>query len=85
MGHELGQTPGDGDGQRNLVSWGLKESELTWRLNKKCKFRSSILFFFVFSSDSTPELFWIELLSGRLCFAKMAALIPSIPHALLSK
>ena len=25
------------------------------------------------------------LLSGRLCFAKLAAIIPSLPHALLSK
>ena len=47
-GHELGQTPGDGEGQRSLVScslWGLKELELTWCLNNKCKFSSSILFF----------------------------------------
>ena len=32
-GHELGQTPGDGDGQRSLVcytSWGRKESDTTW-------------------------------------------------------
>ena len=35
-GHEFGQTPGVGDGQGGLVcrgSWGLKESEMTERLN----------------------------------------------------
>ena len=35
-GHELGQTPGDGEGEESLAccsSWGLKESNVTWRLN----------------------------------------------------
>ena len=35
-GHELGQTPGDGEGQGDLVccsSWGCKESDMIWRLN----------------------------------------------------
>ena len=35
-GHELGQTPGDGEGQGGLVccsSWGCKESDTTGRLN----------------------------------------------------
>ena len=35
-GHELEQTPGDGEGQRGLVCcspWGHKESDMTWRLN----------------------------------------------------
>ena len=34
-GHELGQTPGDGDRQRCLVCcspWGCKESDMTWQL-----------------------------------------------------
>ena len=46
---------------------------------------SVALQFFLFFPVTTPELFWIEMLSGRLCFAKMSALIPSISHALLSK
>ena len=31
--HELGQTLGDGEGQRSLVCyslWGLEESDVTW-------------------------------------------------------
>ena len=37
-GHELGQTPGDGEGQGSLVCcspWGQKELDTTWRLNNK--------------------------------------------------
>ena len=36
-GHELGQTPGHGEGQGSLAScspWGYKESDTTWRLDK---------------------------------------------------
>ena len=35
-GHELGQAPGDGEGQRNLACcspWGCKELDTTWWLN----------------------------------------------------
>ena len=35
-GPELGQTPGDGEGQGSLVcfsSWGRKEWDMIWRLN----------------------------------------------------
>ena len=35
-GHELGQTPGDGEGQGSLACfspWGHKESEVTQQLN----------------------------------------------------
>ena len=35
-GHELGQTPGDAQGQRCLAGcspWGLKESDMTGQLN----------------------------------------------------
>ena len=35
-GHELGQTPGDGEGQGGLAChspWGRKESDTTWQLN----------------------------------------------------
>ena len=35
-GHELGQTPGDDEGQGSLACcspWGGKESDSTWRLN----------------------------------------------------
>ena len=35
-GHELGQTPGDGEGQGSLADcspWGLEESDTTWRRN----------------------------------------------------
>ena len=34
--HELGQTPGDGEGQGSLACFsprGSKESDMTWRLN----------------------------------------------------
>ena len=34
--HELGQTPGDGEGQGGLVSyspWGHKESDMTGQMN----------------------------------------------------
>ena len=37
-GHELGQTPGDGEGQGSLVCcslWGHKELDTIWRLNNK--------------------------------------------------
>ena len=37
-GHELGQTPGDGEGQGGLVCsspWGYKEPDMTWQLNNK--------------------------------------------------
>ena len=37
-GHELGKTPGDGEGQGGLVCcspWGHKESGMTWQLNNK--------------------------------------------------
>ena len=37
-GHELGQTPGDGEGQGGLPCgspWGRRESDTTWRLNNK--------------------------------------------------
>ena len=36
IGHELGQTPGDGEGQGSLVCcspWGHEESDMTWWLN----------------------------------------------------
>ena len=36
-GHELGQTPGDGEGQGSLTCfspWGREESDTTWQLNK---------------------------------------------------
>ena len=39
-GHELEQTPGDGEGQESLEYcslWGHKESNLTWRLNNSSK------------------------------------------------
>ena len=35
-GHELGQTPGDGEGQGSLTCfspWGREESDTTWQLN----------------------------------------------------
>ena len=37
-GHELGQTPGDGDGQGSLACcspWGCEELDTTWRLNNQ--------------------------------------------------
>ena len=37
-GHEFVQTPGDGEGQASLACcspWGLKESDMTERLNNK--------------------------------------------------
>ena len=37
-GHELGQTPGDGEGQGCLVccsSWDHKESDTTWQLKNR--------------------------------------------------
>ena len=39
-GHDLGQTPGDDGGQRNLAChspWGLEELDTTWQLNKTTK------------------------------------------------
>ena len=39
-GHEFEQTPGDSEGQGNLVcfsSWGPKESDKIWQLKKKEK------------------------------------------------
>ena len=38
-GHELWQTPGDGEGQGGLVCcspWSHRESDTTWRLNNTC-------------------------------------------------
>ena len=43
-GHELGQTPGDGEGQASLVCcspWGREESDMTWQLNNSYKVNSS--------------------------------------------
>ena len=39
-GHEFEQTPGDGEGQGNLVCcspWGRKELDMTWPLNNNNK------------------------------------------------
>ena len=39
-GHELGQTPGDGEGQGSLECcspWGHEESDTTWHLNNNNK------------------------------------------------
>ena len=39
-GHELGQTPGDGEGQGSLACcspWGCRESDMTWQLNNNKK------------------------------------------------
>ena len=40
--YELGQTPGDGEGQGGLACcspWDCKESDTTWRLNKREKWQ----------------------------------------------
>ena len=40
-GHELGQTPGDDEGQGSLACcspWGSKESDSTWPLNNNIMF-----------------------------------------------
>ena len=37
-GHEIGQAPGDGDGQGNLACcspWAHEKLDTTWRLNSK--------------------------------------------------
>ena len=39
-GHELGQTPGDGEGQGGpgcCSPWGRKELDMTWQLNNNNK------------------------------------------------
>ena len=39
-GHELGQTPGDGEGQRSLGScspWDREESDTTWETEQQQK------------------------------------------------
>ena len=39
-GHELGETPRDDEGQGGLAccrSWGRRESDMTWQLNKNNK------------------------------------------------
>ena len=44
-GHELEQTPGDGEGQKSLVCyspWGHKELDVTEQLNNSNKFSSSV-------------------------------------------
>ena len=43
-GHELGQTLGDGEGQRDLTCcslWGHKKSDTTWQLNNNNKLHVS--------------------------------------------
>ena len=45
--HELGQTPGDGEGQGSLVCCspcGLKESDMTWQLNNNNKMAQLVEF-----------------------------------------
>ena len=40
IGHELGQIPRDGEGQRGLAccsSWDAKESDMIWQLNDNMK------------------------------------------------
>ena len=51
IGHELGQTPGDGEGQRKLVCcspWGHEESDMTWQLNNNNSFIQVVEFFCLF-------------------------------------
>ena len=47
-GHELGQTPGDGEGQERLASyspWGLKESEMTgWNKSSNSEIKKLLLY-----------------------------------------
>ena len=53
-GHELEQTPGDGDGQGSLACyspWGHKESDTTWWLNNNNNYKTMFFFFsFIFIS-----------------------------------
>ena len=44
-GHELGQTPGDGEEQESMVCcspWGLKQSDMTWWLNNNINTKKSL-------------------------------------------
>ena len=44
-GHELGQTPGNGEGQGSLACCspqGCKESDMTWRLSDKRKLKTNL-------------------------------------------
>ena len=46
IGHELGQTPRDGEGQGGLVCcspWDHKESDMTGRLNNVALVRTTLL------------------------------------------
>ena len=70
-GHELGQTPGDGEGQGGLVCcspWGRKELDTTWQLNSNHRIVPSV-----------GESLWTctmtekyqELRHGRLCISSV--------------
>ena len=46
--HELGQTPGDGEGQGSLACcspWGREESDMTWQLNNHNNNKELAVFF----------------------------------------
>ena len=58
IGPELGQTQGDGEGQRNLACccpWGRKESDTTWRL-KNNKILGALLVCYVLGFPRNSEL-----------------------------
>ena len=61
-GHELGQTPGDGEGQGSLACcspWGHKESEMTQQLNNNNILAGLIwegLWDFFGRNDATAEI-----------------------------
>ena len=50
-GHELGQTPGDGEEQGSLECcspWGLRKSDMTWRLNNSHSWNILLIFSWYF-------------------------------------
>ena len=65
-GHELWQSPGDGEGQGSLAGcspWGRKELDTTWQLNNNNKVTSLSLDYLC--QDSVSKLLLSEVLDYR--------------------
>ena len=67
-GHELGQTPGDGDGQGGLACyspWGRQELGMTWRLNNNHLWILDIVNFTFWGAGYFIPKNLLELFTGK--------------------
>ena len=86
--HELGQTPGDGEGQGSLACcspWGREESDMTWQLNNHNNNKELAVFLsnhtcFISIKALSNILFWICINFLKQCcqFLKMTQFLKTI-------